>query len=278
MLRRDVPASVAAARVRAGEWERVRPGAFVSRIPDADRWARSERLALARIAAVEAKLAVPHVLSHQSAALLWGLPSVDDGHVVHVIQQVSSHRGPADLVRHAHHLEQADVVELGGRRVTTLERTVADCLASLPSADGLVLADAALRRGLHRGRTATILTRAPGRRGVRSALEVLSLADDGAESPGESRLRHVLLRVGFPPPETQVLVPTEEGDVWGDLGWRGWRVLAEYDGAAKYTASSAAADAVLRERRREVLIERRGWRVVRASAADSTVRRGCSPH
>ncbi len=268
LLLRDVPAAFAAAEVRLGRWERLRPGAFLTHVPDLDYFAQLERRALARVAAVDAQLSVDHVVSHQSAALLWGLPLIGDGSTVHVIQRTAAHRGRPDLRRHRHRLASGDVVELDGLPVTSLERTVADCACALPASDGVVLADAALRRGMARQACTEILLRRSGQRGVRKALTVLELADDGAESPGESRLRHLVLRAGLPVPQTQVRVETTDGPAWGDLGWEEWRLLAEYDGATKYTARSSAAGAVLRERRREVLIERCGWRVVRATRSD----------
>ena len=209
-----------------------------------------------------------HVISHESAALLWGLPLVGDGSTVHVIQEVTPHRGRNDLRRHRHRLTDRDVVALDGRLVTTLERTVADCAAGLPARDGLVLADAALRRGLDRAACLDRLERRTGRRGTRRALAVLELADEGAESPGESRMRHLVLRAGLPVPRTQVRVETADGPAWGDVGWPEWQLLAEYDGAAKYAARSTASASVLRERRRELAIERREWHVTRATSAD----------
>lgn len=268
VLSRDVPRAVVAAKVRSGDWERIRPGAYIMRADGLDRFALVERHALARVAAVDAKLTVEHVLSHESAALLWGLPLVGDGSTVHVIQQVTPHRGHEDVRRHRHRLAAEDVVELAGRTVTTLERTVADCASTLPARDGLVIADAALRRGLDRDRCRELLHRRRGRRGVQKGLAVVELADEGAESPGESRMRHLVLRAGLPVPQTQLRVDTAEGSAWGDLGWPEWLVLAEYDGAAKYTARSSAPTAVLKERRREVAIERCGWRVARATSRD----------
>ena len=208
------------------------------------------------------------MLSHQSAALLWGLPLIGDGSTVHVVQAVPSGRCSPDTRRHRHLLLDSEIVEVDGRRLTSLARTVADCASMLPPQDGLVLADAALRRGLVREECMELLRARVGHRGVRRATTVVELADDGAESPGESRLRHMVLRAGLPVPRTQVLVETREGPAWGDVGWPQWRLIAEYDGVAKYTAGSTAAEAVLKERRREIAIERAGWRVVRATAAD----------
>ena len=268
ILRREVPAATAVAEVRSGRWERIRPGAYLPSGTDLDPYPRQRRAALARVVAVEAVLTTAHAVSHESAALVWGLPLVGDGSTVHVTQSTSPRRASGDVRRHRHRLGEGDVVVLDGVRVTSLARTVADCAASLPAREGLAIADAALRLGLDRGECLDLLRARPGRRGVRRAVPVVELADAGAESPGESRLRHLVLRAGLPVPETQVLVETQDGPAWGDLGWPAWRLLVEYDGVGKYTARSTAAEAVLKERRREVLVERAGWRVVRATAAD----------
>ena len=229
-----------------------------------------EHLALARIAAVAVQSHGPPVLSHTSAARLWGLPAVDDGSVVHVIQRSSPNRSDApDVRRHLHRLTDGDVVDLDGLRVTSLERTLLDCATSLRPSGGMIIADAALRLGADADSVLTRLGEMPRQRGVRRARTVLQLADDGAESPGESRLRFIALRAGFPVPQTQVRVPTSDGIFWADVGWPEVRVLAEYDGVAKYTAAGPASEAVTAERRREVLIEREGWRVARATSADT---------
>ena len=268
ILRREVPPAMALTEVRAGRWERIRPGAYLPVVEALEPYVDLHRRALARIVAVDAGLDTEHALSHESAALLWGLPLIGDGSTVHLTQVIAQHRGSADVRRHRHRLSDGDVVELDGRRVTSLARTVADCASSLPAQDGLALADSALRRGLDRAECLDLLRGRVGHRGVRRAMAVLGLADDGAESPGESRLRHVVLRAGLPVPQTQVLVETREGSAWGDLGWPEWRLIAEYDGVAKYTVRSTAAAAVLKERRREVAVEREGWRVVRVTSAD----------
>lgn len=269
LLARDHPPTTTAAMLGSGSWVRLRRGAYLPAPPGDDRWDARRSTALARIAAVGHQLRLEHVVSHQSAALLWGLPMVDRGELVHLVQRTRPNtRGADDVVRHIHRLDAGDVVVRSGRAVTSLERTLVDCATSLRPSDALVIADAGLRRGADLERCLELLDRQVGRPGTRRARAVLEAADDGAESPGESRTRHLVLREGLPVPQTQLAISTDDGVVWADLGWREWRVVAEYDGAAKYTASGPAADAVLRERRREVVIERAGWRVVRIAAAD----------
>ncbi len=254
--------------LRSGALVAVRPGAYFEP-PQGSRWERRRALALARIAAVHAQLEVEHVLSHQSAAMLWGLPMVDDGSQVHVVQRTASHRrGAHDVVRHEHRLDGGDVVLVGGLPVTSRARTVVDCALTLAPSAGLVVVDAGLRAGGGQARMAELVASMASYRGITRARAVLEAADDGAESPGESLTRHALLRAGFPVPSTQVLVRTVDGPTWGDVSWEQWRLLVEYDGVAKYTANGGAAEAVVAERRREVVVERADWRVLRVTAAD----------
>ena len=103
---------------------------------------------------------------------------------------------------------------------------------------------------------------------MRVTRALLAVADDGAESPGETLARLAILRLGVVPPVTQVPVETGLGTFWADLGWPECRVVGEYDGVAKYTARGDAADAVLREKRRQEAIEEAGTAVLRVVAED----------
>src|SRR5660397_192976 len=69
-------------------------------------------------------------------------------------------------------------------------------------------------------------------------------------------------------PETQIEIRTDLGVFWADMGWREWRLLAEYDGRAKYEANGSASEAVVQEKRRQEAIEACGWRVLRITKED----------
>lgn len=268
-LARDHPWPSIRANVSSGEWSRVRRGVYAEHPAGLTRYAGERCAALARIAAVEARLQVPHALSHVSAAVLWGLPLVGTAQRTHVIQEgTPTTAGTDDLVRHVHPLPEEHRTVHHGYSVTTLERTLVDCAMLLDPRQGLILADAGLHVGADRDGCLDILAGMRGRRGVRRARTVLDLADGGSESPGETSARFVFLRAGLPAPETQVRVRTHLGDFWSDLGWPAWRALAEYDGAAKYAAQGDAAGAVLDEKRREDAIIEAGWRVIRITASD----------
>lgn len=269
-LARDHAPDVVAARVRSGRWVRVRPGAYLAVDPDLPAHAARRVAGLARIAALGRQLRLEHTLSHESAALLWGLPLVTSRQVTHVIQGIKPHAGgPADIIRHVHVLPHDQRTSRLGLQTTTLERTVVDCAMALPPRAGMIIADAALHIGADRTACLAILDQMAGRRGVRRAREVLALADGGAESPGETTVRFLVLRAGLPVPTTQMPTVTHLGTFWSDLGWEEWGVVVEYDGVAKYGSNGNVAEAVLAEKRREDAIVEAGRRVIRVVAEDT---------
>lgn len=268
-LSRDYPTSEVDRLVRTGRWARIRRGAYV----DAELVARASHpqrlLALARLAALAHQLSVPHVVSHESAALVWGLPTLTVPATSHVIQASwpSAERSD-DISRHSHRLNAGDRTMHRGVGVTTLERTAVDCAMSGDPLAGLIVADACLHNGASRATCLAMLDGMAGRRGIRTARAVLSLADDGAESPRETWTRFILVRAGFPPPQTQVQVMTALGPFWSDLGWPEWRLLVEYDGRGKYERGGSTSEVMVQERRRHDAIEEAGWRIVRVTKED----------
>ena len=68
-----------------------------------------------------------------------------------------------------------------------------------------------------------------------------------------------LHRADIPPPTPQVLIVTEEGDFYGDLGWPEFGLIIEFDGLGKYQT----AQDVRAEKFREQSLRRAGWRVER---------------
>lgn len=274
LLRRDHHLPDVVARVRRGDWLRVRRGAFVvAEALPADPYDAARQLALSRIVAVAERTTTAFAFSHTSAALLWGLPHVGEPRT-HLVQRTRPGANHADdVVRHLGEVGR-EVARIAGLPVTSLARTAADCARHLPGSEGLVVLDAALRAGAASSEVRALLE---GRgRGAARARALLSWADDGAESAGESRARAAVLALGLPAPTTQVPVRTADGWAWTDLGWEEWTLLLEYDGRTKYGAPGqdldggrrSAADTLLREKRREDLIRERGWRVLRLTSRD----------
>lgn len=142
-------------------------------------------------------------------------------------------------------------------------------LSSLPS--GVMAADAALHRELVTPESLRAAverhTRTPG---VARARRVVELADGRAESPGESRLRLILLDLGFR--AVPQFVVREGGRVVArvDFYLPELGVVLEFDGLLKYRATSRdpagkSSDVVIAERTRERRIRRLGYGVGRVT-------------
>ncbi|MCP2266778.1 Transcriptional regulator, AbiEi antitoxin, Type IV TA system [Promicromonospora thailandica] len=277
LLARDHDYAVLRRALAARDIERLRRGAYTAVDPAAAPIGAAEharRRAEQTVVAVHRQLTAHHVVSHESAALLHGAPVWEMPSRVHLIQRYGSNAGSApDIVRHRSILADDEIVTVAGVPVTSVTRTVLDCVCTMPPLAGLVLADWALGTGVERAGLLAALADRSDRRNRRQARLVLDLADGGAQSPWETRTRYVLLRAGFPRPRTQVPVVTRLGTFHCDVGWDGWGPLIEFDGFVKYQ------DGVLRpgydadaarfvEKRRDDAIRATGRALVRVTARD----------
>jgi very-short-patch-repair endonuclease len=243
-------------------------------------------------------------LSHQSAAVLWGLPLLSIPSEVHLVDA----RGAARRTRDGIRIHHSDLSEGTGRRagvvVTALSRTIVDCCAAGDFAQAVAVADAGLAglmrseggpqgtsfrprgiRGVDVGpqethRTA-LLDLVDRRRpvGAHLARKALRFADARSESAAESRARVAMHLLGYPAPELQIAVRTPRGTFDPDFAFPGAGVLAEVDGAVKTSApfNGDAASSVERERRRHISLQEQGWEIARftwAELGDMTLIRG----
>ena len=197
---------------------------------------------------------------------------------VHIAVPKSRHgRSTAKVIRHS--TGSCPVVQVGGIKVTSLPRTVLDCLCGRSFAEGLVIADSALRMS---GATATsfegtLRRLGRGLHGIRHALSTLSHADPRSESGGESLARALMIEFGFRLPELQVTVRSTLGDghfYRPDFMWRlpSGIVYGEFDGREKYvdpamTHGASAASVMADERLRESRLSATG-RIMRFCYAD----------
>lgn len=224
-------------------------------------------MALARIAGIHRRQQAPHWFSHESAAMLWGLPLWKVPSTTHLLRE---HRASANadplVTHHVGQLLPLDCTVLNGIPVTSLERTLVDCAGTLPPLQGLVVADAALRVGADRAAINDLIAGRTGRRGSSRARAIVALADDGAESPGETATRFAVLRAGFVVPRTQIPVETRIGTFWADLGWEEWKLVLEYDGRTKYRERDT--ERFMLEKRRHDAVVETGHRVLRVTRED----------
>jgi very-short-patch-repair endonuclease len=106
-----------------------------------------------------------------------------------------------------------------------------------------------------------------GRRGIRRARTALDLVDAGAESPRETWLRLLLIRAGFPRPQTQIPVYDRYGQLVAvlDMGWQNIKVAVEYDGDHHRTDRRTFNKDI----RRAETVAGLGWINVRVTAEDT---------
>jgi very-short-patch-repair endonuclease len=258
---------------RAGELHRLRRGAYVDAVLPATQSGRHRLL----IRATLAGLRRPAVVSHQSAAVLHGLPLWDVPlDRVHITRRPRAwNDSSAVLSCHVARLRDDEVMDVDGVPVTGPIRTALDLARSLPHEAAVVALDA----GLHSGVLSHDLLRArlfdiAGTPGSRGAARAVAAADGGSGSVGESRSRVMLHRWKLPPSALQFEIRSEGGLLVArtDFAWEADRLVGEFDGRIKYgrllQPGQDASDAVFREKLREDAIRDEGWNVVRWVWAD----------
>lgn len=234
------------------------------------------------------------VVSHVSAAALWGLPLPNPLPTqVHLsgYKKTSAHSSDM-LVRHAIDVPMEQVIERYGMPCTSLGRTLIDVAMTESVETAVMCADAALRLAVEvevranrlnphacyapevamfKAQLHQLLSERRGRRGIRRAREIVEFAEWQAESPGESILRWRMHVAGIDKPELQVPVPSPSGSNYRlDALVRSKGTFIEFDGLSKYSTSPAVArQEIIDEKRREDYIRATtGWRCVRLTWRD----------
>jgi hypothetical protein len=170
------------------------------------------------------------------------------------------HGQPGIVVR-SYQLAGDEVRSVRGMRVTTAARTAFDIGRGLPVAKGVPILDALLNAtGIKPAHVIAVADLHPGARGIRRLRTALELADGGAESPQETRVRLLLVGAGLPKPETQI--EFRELPIRVDMGWREWKVAVEYDGIHHWENRYQRSWDI----ERIALLEAAGWIVIRVSA------------
>ncbi|ORA58107.1 DUF559 domain-containing protein [Mycobacteroides franklinii] len=199
------------------------------------------------------------VVSGVSAAALHGNPWISADRPAELVRQ--RHDAPSGIVIHNDRLLPAELMTVRGIPVTTPARTVFDVGRRVRVNRAIELVDVLLRLCTVESVT-RVAERHRGVRGLRQLERVLALADAGAESVQETRLRLCLVTGGLPEPETQIELRGPDGRIIRlDMGWREQRVAAEFDGAQHWGDSTQHR----RDIERQETIASLGWRLVRVS-------------
>lgn len=214
--------------------------------------------------------------SHDSAAVMWGLPSLGawSPNVHALVARASGGRSTAGLKRHGVG-EEAGYFHIDDMRVTSLLRTLIDVSCTSSFLRGVGMIDAGLHAleigGLRHQLGAEAATRAEllelldsllPRAGSAKAREAIEFGDGLSGSLLESLSRGQFHLLGMPPPELQVPFFDEEGYIGDvDFYWRELDLIGECDGKFKYAGNVSPSgrpglEVLLAEKAREDRLRR----------------------
>jgi predicted transcriptional regulator of viral defense system len=208
----------------------------------------------------------PHaVLSHRSAASLWGLrPNARTAIDVTVPSRAGRTRDGIDVHRGSG-IDANDVAGVEGIPTTSVARTLLD-LAEVVNARTLERAidQAEVRRLLDMRAIDDVLARGGGgRRGaaaLRGVLAELRLGTTLTRSELEERLLAICREAALPRPDVNAWIPYPGGGgAEADFLWREQQLVVEVDGRDVHTTRRAFEH----DRRRDQRLMLAGWRVVR---------------
>jgi very-short-patch-repair endonuclease/predicted transcriptional regulator of viral defense system len=200
------------------------------------------------------------VLSHRSAAVLWGLlphPAKPSPVDVTVVGKDRGHR-PGIRVHRVKSLARDEVTKLDGILVTTVARTILDLAASGPARElEQAIAQADRRHPSARRKLVLLLARYPGRSGSPAVRTLLASRGRAAftRSEAEERLLALIRRAQLPEPELNVKL----GDYEVDFLWPAQRVIVEVDGYAYHSGRHEFE----RDRAKDAALAANGFLVVR---------------
>ncbi|MGN6762175.1 MAG: hypothetical protein ACTHJI_12725 [Leifsonia sp.] len=207
--------------------------------------------------------------SHSTAAAIYGLPLPSwSSESIHVTVPAGC-RPPVVRGFVGHKLAHWNTVEVEGLPVTTPEQTWLD-LATMLRHDDLVVVGDHLVGGPHaltdRERLRRAISESAGRRGTGHARLALESVRTGSESPGETRLRLMLVHAGLPEPSLNYRILDTRGAsvARADLVYPVAKLALEYEGDVHRVDRDVWRKDIARRERVEDL----GWRMVRVTADD----------
>lgn len=203
------------------------------------------------------------VIAGLAASAVHGAKWVEAGVVVDLIHR--HHKTARGLRIHRETLMDNEIDRIEGIAVTSPARTAFDVGRWLPQAGAVERIDALMAAtGLVTEQVEDVMKKHKGVRGLARLRSVLALVDGGSESPQETRTRLLLVKSGFPPPQTQIRVFNRYGDFIAriDMGWEDLKVGVEFDGAQHWLDARQRSHDI--DRASELAAQ--GWAIVRVSA------------
>ncbi|MBD1542542.1 hypothetical protein G9E11_09840 [Arthrobacter sp. IA7] len=211
-------------------------------------------------------LATGAVVSHLSAAALWGFPlplRFEDHNIIHLTSRDGARAVRRKKVR-GHRLPLAEDEISDGRYVacTSPLRTWLDLAGILTLQELVIAGDFLLRRKAPLSTAQALdafLAEKKGRTGYTKALKARALIRANTDSPKETELRLLLTAAGLPEPGINVPMFDETGG-WiqdPDMSYDEFKIAIQYDGAHHATPAQRRSDIYRDENARGL-----GWLVL----------------
>lgn len=255
--------------LRRGTCVSLRRGVYVEEDVRANAMRDGRRAHALEIAALRLGIDCDVVAGGASAACIIGLETLVGPRELTVLTEDDARRCRQ---RHGYVLRVASLPphhreHRFGVPVTSTARTVVDIARWGTLAEGVVVADSALRqRAVTARQLADVHAEFLGWRGASRARRALALADPRAESVLESVSRVAMHEQGVPAPRLQVVLGDDEGPfARADFLWDDCGVIGEADGLGKYEPDGrrTTREIVRDEKRREERLAALGFTVVR---------------
>ncbi|MDX1881333.1 hypothetical protein SBE55_26365 [Mycolicibacterium sp. 141076] len=204
------------------------------------------------------------VLGGYSAAAFHGARFIGADCPAHIFDRYS--RPARGVVVWEDDLDNGDICQIGEMRLTTASRTAVDLARRLPEDPAVAAIDSLARAArLSVAAIAAAAERHKGKRGIVQARKTVALVDPKAQSPQETLLRLLIIRAGFPKPESQYPVCNEYGSLIGvvDFAWPDLMIAVEYEGRHHMDPEQVRKDIA----RVEEMVEM-DWLVIRVTSRD----------
>jgi very-short-patch-repair endonuclease len=206
------------------------------------------------------------VLSHFSAAALYGLVEWDDRYPEVTAPHGARHRG---IRGHRATLARDDLWACKGIPTTTPARTLVDLSSVLPFKPLRRAAREAQAQKLTTIRDLTrALDRAGPKRGTANLARIIATGPAPTRSELEDAVLDLIIKGGLQPPQVNQPIRLQGRTLIPDFRWPTQRLVLEADGARWHDHRLAGED----DRERQALLEAAGERVVRVTW-DQAIRR-----
>lgn len=223
------------------------------------------------------------VISGLAAALIQGIPTLNQNHDTHVELTLPHHHRPPSRTQwplifyyRDAYLPPEDITNIAGHRVTTIPRTFTDIYARHGELEALVYLESALNRGHTKQEFQDYLTTHHGQWNTVKLQRILDLACYGIESVQETRARYAIItQLPTTLVTPQAVIPVPHRTIVGrwslkrvDLLLDNWLVI-EIDGHSKYIGAPQHRLNVFQNQiHRDVHISRHGYHILRFTPAE----------